>query len=163
MNKYIGLHYPSCTLSTLLNLLNKLGKIRPPTLSAVPMARLPSCGDTGTCGGHAMRQIFKLQHKHHQCLCGSPFRGPLNVEPGTSKMGAEAAAPDSSSFPPFVSFGPLCKCSAQFDAFSIPTSPTNRSTGPIHSANFADLPLPVRHLQHPNLPHQPVNRSHSFC
>jgi len=34
---------------------------------------------------------------------------------------------------------PLYGCPAQFDAFSIPTSPTDRSTGPIPSANFADL------------------------
>jgi len=129
MNKYIGLHHPSCTFLALLNLLDKLGKIRPPTLSAVPMARLPSHGDSGTCGGHAMWRIFKLQHKRCRCLRGSTFQGPLNVEPGTSKMGAGAAAPDSSSFSPFVSFGPLCECSAQFDAFSIPTSPTDWSTG----------------------------------
>jgi hypothetical protein len=56
MNKYIGLHHHSCTLSTLLNLRNKLGKIHPPTLSVYPWSGFQVvgtqvCAVVMPCGG----------------------------------------------------------------------------------------------------------------
>jgi hypothetical protein len=87
MNKYIGLHHPSCTLSALLNLLDKLGKIRSPTLSAVPMARLLSCGDSGMCGSHTMQWIFKLQHNAIDVSVAVLFGDPSMLNQGLLRQG----------------------------------------------------------------------------
>jgi hypothetical protein len=140
-DKYIGLHHPCCTLSTLLNLLDKLGKIRPPTLSMYPW---PGFRVVGTqvraaampCGGSSNPSTNTVDVSV-AVLFGNPStlnQGLLRRGLGQQPQIVLLSLPLSPSVPS-ANVQPSSTPSA-----SQPPPPTGQQV-PIPSANFADLPL----------------------